>query len=182
MASARLPVTLALLAAAALASTAGCRPGAGDAGQPPRQKRGAGGTGVAYINEATCAECHQAEHQAWTGSHHDLAMQPATAKTVLGDFGNATFTHLGVTSRFFTREGRFIVNTEGADGEHADFELTYTFGAEPLQPSTLRDGLYYPDGQIRAEVYDRRRLPGMRGLPFAPPADQPRGPARTVIP
>ena len=36
-------------------------------------------------------------------------------------------------SRFFTRAGRFFVNTEGPDGQLADFELTYTFGVEPLQ-------------------------------------------------
>ena len=155
MASARLPVTLALLAAAALASTAGCQPGAGDAGQPPRQERGSGETGVAYVNEATCAECHQVEHQAWTGSHHDLAMQPARVETVLGDFGNATFTHLGVTSRFFMREGRFFVNTEGADGEHADFELTYTFGAEPLQQYLAP----FPGGRLQslAVAWDTRQ-------------------------
>ena len=60
-------------------------------------------------------------------------MQPATAETVLGDFNDAAITHFGVTSRFFTRGGRFYVNTEGPDGALADFELTYTFGAEPLQ-------------------------------------------------
>ena len=33
----------------------------------------------------------------------------------------------------FTRDGRFFVNTEGPDGELADFELAYTFGVDPLQ-------------------------------------------------
>ena len=38
----------------------------------------------------SCAQCHQQAEQGWRGSHHDLAMQPATDATVLGDFANAT--------------------------------------------------------------------------------------------
>ena len=155
-----------------LALTVACGAGPGDAGRPPRLERGAGETGVAYVDEANCAECHQAEHQAWAGSHHDLAMQPATAETVLGDFGNATFTHLGVTSRFFTRAGRFFVNTEGADGELADFELTYAFGAEPLQQYLAP----FPGGRLQslAVAWDTRRgawfhlYPGERIAPDDP--------------
>ena len=60
-------------------------------------------------------------------------MQEATPETVLGDFNDTAFTHFGVTSRFFQRDGRFFVNTEGPDGAPADFELTYAFGVEPLQ-------------------------------------------------
>ena len=56
-----------------------------------------------YIDSATCAECHPLEAQGWTGSHHDLAMQPADAASVLGDFDDATFTHAGVTTTFFRR-------------------------------------------------------------------------------
>ena len=88
---------------------------------------------MAYVDSGACGECHQDEYNAWSGSHHDLAMQDAVSETVLGDFDDATFTHFDVTSRFFTRDGRFFVNTEGPDGELADFELTYAFGVEPLQ-------------------------------------------------
>ena len=120
------------LAAGGGAVLAACAPWPGG-GAPPRQERGFGEAGVAYVRDAACADCHQPEHAAWSGSHHDLAMQEATADTVLGDFDDATFTHFGVTSRFFRRDGRFFVHTEGPDGELADFELTYTFGVEPLQ-------------------------------------------------
>ena len=120
-----------LFAGAACTAMAACADGS--PGAPPHQERGTGATGVAYVADATCAECHQAEQRAWSRSHHDLAMQPATAETVRGDFGDAAFSHFGVTSRFFTRDGRFFVNTEGRDGQPADFELTHTFGVEPLQ-------------------------------------------------
>ena len=36
-----------------------------------------------YVGRNTCAECHQEQYHTWTGSHHDLAMDLATAETVL---------------------------------------------------------------------------------------------------
>lgn len=86
-----------------------------------------------FVDERSCVECHADQAQAWTGSHHDLAMQEATAATVLGDFANASFTQDGVQTRFFQRDGKFWVRTDGEDGRPADFEVKYTFGVEPLQ-------------------------------------------------
>ena len=86
-----------------------------------------------YLGSAACASCHSKEHEAWQGSHHDRAMAEATEATVLGNFSGAKFTHAGVTSTFFRRDGRFFVNTDGPDGRLADFEIRYTFGVEPLQ-------------------------------------------------
>jgi predicted CXXCH cytochrome family protein len=60
-------------------------------------------------------------------------MAPATADTVQGDFDGASFRHQGVTTRFFRRDGRFFVHTDGPDGKPGDFEVKYTFGVEPLQ-------------------------------------------------
>ena len=124
--------SIASIAAGAVV-VAACAVEPGGGGAPPRRDLGAGEEGVAYVDDAACADCHAREHEAWSGSHHDLAMQEATAGTVLGDFDDATFTHFGVTSRFFRRDGRFFVNTEGPDGRLADFELAYAFGVEPLQ-------------------------------------------------
>lgn len=86
-----------------------------------------------YVGRLTCAGCHPAEDRLWRGSHHDLAMQEASAETVLGDFGGATFSHFGVDSKFFRQGGVFVVRTDGPDGELEDFPVAYTFGAEPLQ-------------------------------------------------
>ncbi len=127
------PIASIAAIAAGAALLAACAIGPGTGGAPPRQELDAGESGAAYVDDVSCADCHAREHAAWSGSHHDLAMQEATAETVLGDFDGATFTHFGVTSRFFTRAGRFFVNTEGPDGQLADFELAYTFGVEPLQ-------------------------------------------------
>jgi predicted CXXCH cytochrome family protein len=60
-------------------------------------------------------------------------MAAPTAQTVRGRFEGGEFRHRGVLSRFFKRNDRFFVNTEGADGRLADFEVKYTFGVAPLQ-------------------------------------------------
>ena len=86
-----------------------------------------------YVGKNKCVSCHQEEADKWTGSHHDLAMQVPTEKSVLGDFDNATLEHHGITSTMFRRGEKFIVNTEGEDGEMHDFEIKFVFGVDPLQ-------------------------------------------------
>jgi len=49
-------------------------------------------------------------------SHHAQAMLPATDRTVLGDFQDASFAYAGVTSTFFPRDGKFMVRTDGRTG------------------------------------------------------------------
>lgn len=72
-------------------------------------------------------------------------MQVASAATVLGDFNNATFTSHGVTSRFFRRDGKFFVRTDGPDGKLQDYEITYTFGVRPLQQYLIE----FPGGRYQ---------------------------------
>jgi len=91
------------------------------------------GTVATYVGRQKCIQCHQNEAHEWEGSHHDLAMDLATKETVLGDFNNAEFTHHGITSRFFRKDGKYFVNTEGSDGEMSDFEIKYVFGCDPMQ-------------------------------------------------
>lgn len=86
-----------------------------------------------FVGRETCVECHQQEHQDWLGSHHDLAMDSATEKSVLGNFNNYTFNHKGKKHRMFKKDGRFFINTEGENGKFNDFEISYTFGYTPLQ-------------------------------------------------
>lgn len=86
-----------------------------------------------FVGRGACVECHRTEHDEWLGSHHDLAMDLATDETVLADFNDATFERLGVTTRFFRDGQRFMVDTEGPDGERRDYEVKYTFGVDPLQ-------------------------------------------------
>jgi Tfp pilus assembly protein PilF len=88
---------------------------------------------ASYVGGAECATCHTEETEAWTGSHHDLAMQEATASTVLGDFDDALFTSYGSTTTFTKRGEVFVIRTEGPDGVEADYDVSYVFGVDPLQ-------------------------------------------------
>jgi len=90
-----------------------------------------------FVDEAKCAECHGVEAEAWRGSHHDLAMQTATTGTVLGDFGDASFTYGDVTTRFSRHGDTFVVTTDGPDGKSVDFAVAYVFGVTPLQQYLL---------------------------------------------
>ena len=87
----------------------------------------------AYVDNQLCIGCHQEAGKAWRQSHHFMAMAPPTPETVRGDFDNAVFRHQGVTTRFFRRDGKYFVHTDGPDGKMADFEVKYTFGVDPLQ-------------------------------------------------
>ena len=101
---------------------------------------------LAFVGSTTCAQCHQSEAQLWEHSQHKKAMAHATAEAVLGDFNDARFEYYGVLSRFFQRDGKYFVETDGNDGKLATFEIKYTFGVEPLQQYLIE----FPDGRIQA--------------------------------
>ncbi len=102
-------------------------------------------TGETYVGSDRCRDCHEQEHGLWEGSHHDLAMKPANSQTVLGDFDGATFTHHGVESSFYRRDGKFFVRTEGDDGRLHEYEVLYTFGWTPLQQYLVE----FPGGRMQ---------------------------------
>jgi len=98
-----------------------------------------------YVGSEACKSCHANEHLEWTGSHHYMAMLPANDTTVEGNFNNVSLTADGVTSRFFKKEGKFIINTQGEDGANHDYEVIYTFGFTPLQQYLVK----FPDGKMQ---------------------------------
>lgn len=86
-----------------------------------------------FIGRETCAQCHQPQMTSFEGSDHDLAMDLANESTVLADFNDQTIEHYGKTSRMFRDGDKFMVNTDGPDGEMRDYEVKYVFGVRPLQ-------------------------------------------------
>ena len=103
-------------------------------------------TAATFVGSETCSACHLAEGKLWHVSNHQRAMDHATEKSVLGNFNDASFDYYGVHSRFFRRDGKFLVETDGPDGELATFEVKYTFGVFPLQQYLIE----FPDGRIQA--------------------------------
>jgi predicted CXXCH cytochrome family protein len=101
---------------------------------------------VTFVGSETCAGCHQTEADLWHKSQHRLAMQHATENSVLGNFNDASFDYYGVHSRFFRQGGKYLVETDGADGALNTFEVKYTFGVDPLQQYLVE----FPDGRLQA--------------------------------
>lgn len=98
-----------------------------------------------YVGREACRSCHDDIYALYTGSDHDLAMDYATDATVLGDFNNASFHHLGMTSAFYKRDGKYFVFTEGPGGKFQEFTIKYTFGVRPLQQYLVE----FPDGRVQ---------------------------------
>jgi predicted CXXCH cytochrome family protein len=99
-----------------------------------------------FAGTAACTGCHAEAAAAWRQSHHFHAMELPDAGSVLGDFNDARFEYFGTTSRFFTRDGQYFVETDNADGEMETFRIAYTFGWEPLQQYLIK----FPDGRLQA--------------------------------
>jgi hypothetical protein len=84
---------------------------------------------VTFVGSAACRDCHQGEYERWKGSDHERAMDVASEATVLGDFEGAVSEHRGITSRFYRRDGKYFVHTEGPGGTMGEFEVAYVFAS-----------------------------------------------------
>ncbi len=111
---------------------------------------------VTFVGSDTCQGCHSDAFADWTGSHHERAMDVATPDTVLGDFNNVRFDYFGQTTRFFTRDNNFYVQTADAAGQDREFRIAYTLGVEPLQQYLIE----FPGGRLQtlAFSWDARPL------------------------
>ncbi|GAB1623560.1 multiheme c-type cytochrome [Agarivorans albus] len=98
-----------------------------------------------YVGTNNCIECHQTQYQQWQGSHHDMAMRHANEQSILGDFANASLEFAGKTNRFFRKGAEYWVNIEGPNGDFSDYQITYTFGFEPLQQYMVE----FADGRVQ---------------------------------
>lgn len=99
-----------------------------------------------FTGNVSCQSCHQQEHAQWLTSHHYMAMQPANDTTVYGDFGDATLTADGVTTKFYKRDGKFYMHTEDEMGTYREMEVKYIFGFTPLQQYLVE----FPGGRMQA--------------------------------
>ena len=107
-----------------------------------------------YVGVEICAGCHQTQAERWKTSHHALAMEKATPATVLGDFSGVSVENFGVVSTFSRVGDKFVIRTDGPDGSLHDYEITYTFGIDPLQQYLIG----FPDGryQVLGLAWDTR--------------------------
>lgn len=130
-----------------------------------------------FVGSQVCGKCHQTEFKLWAGSHHQLAMQPAAAATVLGDFNHVKFVKGKVVTFFYRNGSKFMVRTGGPDGALHDYRIKFTFGVFPLQQYLIA----MPGGRLQAlgiawDSRPRRRggqrwfslYPGQKIAPHSP--------------
>ncbi len=100
-----------------------------------------------FVGSEKCKKCHESVYEKWRGSHHDQAMAVADESTVLGDFNDQLFIdpHNGNESRFYRKNGKYFVETEGPDGKRGEFQISHTFGVEPLQQYLVP----FPNGRLQ---------------------------------
>ncbi len=98
-----------------------------------------------FVGDQSCKSCHAKQYDDWLRSDHFMAMQPPNDSTVKGNFNNVSFTADGVTSRFFKKDEKFFINTQGDDGHNYDYEVKYTFGFTPLQQYLVE----FPGGKMQ---------------------------------
>ncbi len=120
----------------------------------PKLARADDAVKASYVGVEVCAGCHQTQAERWKTSHHALAMEKATPETVLGDFSGVSIENFGVVSTFSRVGDKFMVRTDGPDGALHDYEITYTFGIDPLQQYLIG----FPDGryQVLGLAWDTR--------------------------
>ena len=100
---------------------------------------------ASFVGGRKCTDCHKKEYDKWQGSHHDRAMSVASEETVLGNFDDSVFQIHGVKSRFYRRDGKFWVHTQGPNGKMGEYEITHTFGWYPLQQYLVP----FPGGRLQ---------------------------------
>ncbi len=105
-------------------------------------------TQATFVGSETCISCHKTEYDSWKGSHHDQAMKIADSISILANFDNSHFTHKGIKSFFFKKQGDYYVNTENSDGIYQDYKIIYTFGVTPLQQYIVQ----FPDGHYQCLI------------------------------
>lgn len=88
---------------------------------------------TAQANEQTCVACHKSEVLDWQQSDHFHAMEPATLKTVLGNFDDQTLDYQGKLARFYTDNKKLMISMPNLEGKLTNYPVLYTFGYQPLQ-------------------------------------------------
>jgi len=129
------------------------------------------GPAAGFVDEASCAACHAEEARLWHGSHHDLAMQPASAATVLGDFDGAHFEDANGRTDFRREGERYLVDTTGPDGARATYAVSDVFGFTPLQQVLLPLGNGKRQALTVAWDADERRWFSLYPDETIPPGD-----------
>ncbi|HYP99330.1 MAG TPA: tetratricopeptide repeat protein [Polyangiaceae bacterium] len=88
----------------------------------------------AFVGSAACTSCHQAQSDAYFGSHHAKALVAPGPELAKARFDGARFTSkLGGATQFSVRADAPFVTTPIAGGKTATFPISYVSGVWPLE-------------------------------------------------
>jgi len=101
---------------------------------PPSSNRALARGREEFVGSAVCTPCHQAQSDAYVGSHHAKALVTPKPEMAKARFDGSHFTSkLGGTTKFSVRDGAPFVSTPTADGKSATFPVSYVSGVWPLE-------------------------------------------------
>ncbi len=87
-----------------------------------------------YLGSQSCADCHPAESEAWSNSHHALAWTSATPEHIRADFNGTEFALGDMTVKFGINDaGSPHAAVTELDGRTTDYPVHSVVGIEPLQ-------------------------------------------------
>jgi tetratricopeptide (TPR) repeat protein len=99
-------------------------------------------SGAGYVGAEACAKCHTAASQEWAASRHAKMMQPASARSVQGDFEQARVALRGSTFLLRQAGGNYFITESDLTGQPWEHRVEYTLGDRRIQHylTTLPDG------------------------------------------
>ncbi len=86
-----------------------------------------------FTGARTCAECHRGTSERWHDGRHSKMLQPATTRTVVGDFSRRRTVLRGQTYEFAAREGGFWITESALTGRAQTHRVDYTLGSRRIQ-------------------------------------------------
>ncbi len=124
-----------------------------------------------YVGAEACAKCHASVNQEWGESRHSKMIQPANAKSVIGDFARGQVVLRGSTYVLQRRAGNYYITESYLRGAPWEHRVDYTLGSRRIQHylTTL------PDGRIvlLPTTWDNVRKNWFHNLDIADPEEAP---------
>ncbi len=106
-----------------------------------------------YAGSDTCKDCHRADYDLWSQSHHALAERPLQPATDWIAFDpSRSFKHGSETTTASIQNGEYQIVTRGLDGKAQAYRVERVFGHDPLEQFLTP----FPGGryQVQEASYD----------------------------
>ena len=89
--------------------------------------------GATYVGAQACGACHREVYDTWKGGRHSKMLQPATPRTVLGDFGVSGLILHERPYRLRAEDGQYYITESYLTGTEQEHRIQYTLGSRRVQ-------------------------------------------------